>query len=265
MSKPSEPNVDDLRVPRRVTIELGAAVVPVDDVSLDYAVSWTVYKHRDDWEVLVTPNLHHLRVVRGAPSAAEPYSAAGLSLADGWPVAWLASRVAGRRVDRVIGAELFQKVIEQTVTKKPLVLIGGTPSPGLEALFHRCRNRGWSVSSEPAPRSELVDPTSRAALVSRVARAGSGGIVVIGVGAPLQESIACEIAKMPGSGAILCLGMSINFSSGVARRAPRIVQSFRLEWAYRALQEPRRLFKRYAQDLLALPHFIRANPRPPRK
>ena len=83
--------------------------------------------------------------------------------------------------------------------------------------------------------------------------------MVIGVGAPLQEEIAAEIASQPGHGAILCLGNAINFSSGVARRAPRVAQAMRLEWAYRAIREPRRLLARYVKDLLILPVLMREN------
>lgn len=245
----------------RVTIRVGSAFVPVDDVSLDYAVSWVTDYQREYWEVLVTPNLHHLRVVRSSPQIAERYSSAALSLADGWPVSWLASRVMGRRVERVVGADLFQALVRQPGEGARLVLIGGTAGPELDRLCERCHELGWRVHSEPAPRNELVDPRLRAELVSRVAAEGSGGIVVVGVGAPLQEELATEIAASPGRGVILCLGMSINFSSGVARRAPEFMRVLRLEWVYRALSEPRRLLMRYIKDSVVLISLTRQNPR----
>jgi exopolysaccharide biosynthesis WecB/TagA/CpsF family protein len=253
--------VGDPRVQPRVTIRVGSAVVPVDDVSLDYAISWVTDNQRDCWQVMVTPNLHHLRVVCGSPRISERYSGAAMSLADGWPVAWLASRVSGRPFERVVGADLFQKLVERPGESTRLVLVGGTAGRELDGLLHRCRQRGWQVCSEPAPRIELVDPELRAELVKRVALVGSGGIVVIGVGAPLQEQLATEIAASPGRGAILCLGMSINFSSGLARRAPTGLSALRLEWAYRALSEPRRLLMRYVKDSLVLISLMRENPR----
>ncbi|WP_370464831.1 WecB/TagA/CpsF family glycosyltransferase [Mycolicibacterium sp. P1-18] len=208
---------------------------------------------------MVTPNLHHMRIVRASPVVAEPYNSAALSLADGWPVAWVASRVAGRRVGRVSGADFFQTLICQPGQNGRLLLIGGTAGPHLDKLVERCRATGWQVTSEPAPRAELDDPRRRLDLVARSADAATGGIVVIGVGAPLQEQLATEIAAGPGCGVILCLGMSINFSSGFAQRAPRLAQILRLEWAFRALSEPRRLLVRYAKDSLVLPSLLREN------
>lgn len=255
-------NADEFsHVPTRVTIELGRAAVPIDIVSMDQVIPWIQSKRRSCWEVMVTPNLHHLRVVRNAPDIANRYSDAALSLADGWPVAWLASRVSGRRVDRVVGENVFEKLIEQPGNGCPLVLVGGTPGQHLDGLLARCRRLGWDTSSEPAPRSELVDPAMRAELVSRVARSGSGGVIVLGVGAPRQEQLAAEISARPGSGAVLCLGMSINFSSGVARGTPKLIQNLGLEWAYRASQEPRRLLARYAMDSTVLPSLLLRNPR----
>lgn len=261
MSMHDRMGADGSRAPTRVTIQLGRAVVPIDIVSMDYAISWIMDNRRDRWEVMVTPNLHHLRVVRSSPDMAERYTDAALSLADGWPVAWLASRVAGRPVERVVGEIVFGNLVERPGEGTRLVLVGGTPGPELDAFLHRCRQLGWYVSSEPAPRAELVDPALRAELVTRIAQAGSGGIVVIGVGAPRQEELAYEISALPGSGAVLCLGNSINFSSGVARATPPFFQALGLEWAYRSIQEPIRLLPRYAKDSLVLPFLMRENPR----
>ena len=245
----------------RVSIDLGRAAVPIDIISIEQVIAWIKDNQRDCWEVMVTPNLHHLRVIRSSPDIAERYTSAALSLADGWPVAWLASRVSGRRVERVVGENVFEQLIAEAGRGAPLVLVGGTEGAKLDGLLERCRRAGWEVSSEPALRPELDDPQLRSKLVTRVARAGNGGVVVLGVGAPRQEQLAAEISAMPGHGALLCLGMSINFSSGVARGTPKVLQNLGLEWAYRASQEPRRLMTRYAMDSTVLPALLRQNRR----
>lgn len=252
---------ESTHAPSRIEIDLGTARVPIDAVSLEDAVSWVIQSPRSDWQVLVTPNLHHLRIVRRSSRLAERYAAAALSLPDGWPVAWLATRVSGRRVERVTGADLFQTLIERDGEGIPLVLVGGTPGAELDDLFGRLRRLGWQLWTESAPRTELDDPHLRSDLVARIADAGCGGVVVIGVGTPRQEELASEIAVLQGRGAILCLGMSINFSSGAARRAPNAVRFLHLEWLYRASTEPRRLLMRYVKDSLILQSLIRLNPR----
>jgi N-acetylglucosaminyldiphosphoundecaprenol N-acetyl-beta-D-mannosaminyltransferase len=243
----------------RVMVNVGRSTVPVDVISHSDVLTWIFERERQRWEVVVTPNLHHLRIARESPVVAARYAEAALSLADGWPVAMLASRVAGRRVEQVVGADLFESIVQQPVSGRRLVLMGGTAGPHMNDLSDRCRHRGWQVHLEPAPRSELEDVNRRAALVGRVAEIGSGGTVVIGVGMPLQEEIALEVARQPGNGVILCLGNSINFSSGAVSRAPRMFRSLHLEWMYRAMSEPRRLMKRYFGDALVLTPLFRLN------
>jgi exopolysaccharide biosynthesis WecB/TagA/CpsF family protein len=74
-------------------------------------------------------------------------------------------------------------------------------------------------------------------------------VVLVGVGCPKQEKwIAAHKDKMPGVKIWMALGATIDFEAGLIKRAPVIWQKMYLEWFYRFLQEPRRLFKRYFID-----------------
>ena len=74
-------------------------------------------------------------------------------------------------------------------------------------------------------------------------------VVVVGVGCPKQEKwIAAHKDKMPGVKIWMALGATIDFEAGIVKRAPKIWQKMYMEWFYRFLQEPRRLFKRYFID-----------------
>lgn len=236
----------------RVRLNVGATAIPIDAVTMDEAVAAVVSMNEPGWRYVVTPNLNHLRRVKDDPRAAVVYEDAFLSLPDGWPVGWLASRVTGRSVDRVCGSDLFARILALPGRGKPLGLVGGQAGPGLTALMARAESNGWKPFQEPALRPEIEDPARRRALLGRLVSRGDGGIVVLGVGAPRDEDLARSIAGMAGRGLVLCLGMSINFSSGLAKRAPRAVQSLKLEWAHRALQEPGRLVPRYLRDARVL-------------
>ena len=68
----------------------------------------------------------------------------------------------------------------------------------------------------------------------------------LAMGAPQSELVAQRLANRgKARGVALCIGASIEFLSGARRRAPRWTQRLGLEWAFRLLSEPRRLWRRY--------------------
>ncbi len=74
----------------------------------------------------------------------------------------------------------------------------------------------------------------------------SANVVLVGVGCPKQEKwIEAHKAQMPNVNIWMALGATIDFEAGNVKRAPLIWRKLCLEWFYRFLQEPQRLFKRY--------------------
>ena len=77
-------------------------------------------------------------------------------------------------------------------------------------------------------------------------------VVWVGLGTPRQDFEAFSIARNLNTNAI-CVGAAFDFLAGDLREAPKLIQKYGLEWLYRLLQEPRRLFSRY---FFGIPHFI---------
>jgi exopolysaccharide biosynthesis WecB/TagA/CpsF family protein len=74
-------------------------------------------------------------------------------------------------------------------------------------------------------------------------------VVLVGVGCPKQEKwIDKHKAMMPGVDIWMALGATIDFEAGNIKRAPKIWQKLCLEWFYRFIQEPKRMYKRYFFD-----------------
>lgn len=237
---------------RRLHIRVGQANMPIDIVSRSKALEAILSATAESWGYVVTPNAQHLQILRQRPDLRDIYGGARFSLADGWPVAVISSMVARAPVERVPGSDLMEAVLDSNGAGRPLVFVGGNDGDFWRRLAARARATNWDPLHEPAPRAELEDPRTREALLTRVGASALGGIVVVGVGAPRQELLARELCERPGNGVVLCLGMSINFSSGAIRRAPKWLQAVGLEWAHRALLEPRRLLPRYAENFLTL-------------
>ena len=74
-------------------------------------------------------------------------------------------------------------------------------------------------------------------------------VVLVGVGCPKQEKwIDAHKTKMPKVDIWMALGATIDFEAENIKRAPRIFQMLYMEWFYRFLQEPKRMYKRYFVD-----------------
>jgi N-acetylglucosaminyldiphosphoundecaprenol N-acetyl-beta-D-mannosaminyltransferase len=71
------------------------------------------------------------------------------------------------------------------------------------------------------------------------------GCIFIGVGVPRQELLAVRLKEKHPSSVIICVGNFFNFYFNFQKRAPIIFQKFGLEWFFRLILEPKRLFYRY--------------------
>lgn len=246
------------------TVLVGEVAVPVNTVTMDGAVANIIAGCSEPWSYVVTPNLHHMLMVDQGLIESSIYVKARLSLADGWPVARMASLRAGVPVERVAGSDLLEAILRTCGEGRPLVMVGGSSRESVKPLLDRARRFGWVPHHEPAPPADMDDPHKRSEILESATRFGRGGIVVLGLGAPKQERAAQELVKFAGNGVILCLGMSINFSSGEVKRAGKNVQRLRAEWVHRLLSEPRRLAPRYLRDARFYLRFRRMNMRPTR-
>lgn len=84
-------------------------------------------------------------------------------------------------------------------------------------------------------------------------------VLLVGVGAPKQEKWIMKYRnRMPGVDLFMALGATIDFEAGTLKRAPTIWQKIGMEWLYRCLKEPKRLFKRYfIDDMLFFYYFTK--------
>ena len=74
-------------------------------------------------------------------------------------------------------------------------------------------------------------------------------VVLVGVGCPKQEKwIDIHKGQMPGVDIWMALGATIDFEAGNIKRAPKMWRAMYMEWFYRFLQEPKRMFRRYFID-----------------
>jgi N-acetylglucosaminyldiphosphoundecaprenol N-acetyl-beta-D-mannosaminyltransferase len=199
--------------------------------------------------VAVTPNVDHLVRLDAQPELQRLYRNADYLFADGMPVVW-ASRLFGVPLPgRVTGADLLPALCERARAGGwKVVVVGG--QPGHEAvLLDGFAVRFPGLDLEVITPSMAFDPLGPEghAVAERV-RAVAPHITFVCVGMPKQERWALHHAdKLPG-GVMLCAGAAMEFAAGLRRRAPAWMQHAGLEWCWRVMQEPARLWRRYLID-----------------
>jgi N-acetylglucosaminyldiphosphoundecaprenol N-acetyl-beta-D-mannosaminyltransferase len=196
---------------------------------------------------VATLNIDVVRMLHQRPELWEVWDDKTLILADGMPLVW-ASRVQGTPLPaRVAGSSLIFSLSGAAARNRARVLLlGGSPTVAEEAAAVLTRkNAGLQVAGIICPPFGFdQDPAGMASLREAVVRT-KPDIVYACFGFPKQEYVIRYLRETLPATWFLGLGASFNFVSGEVRRAPVWMQRVGLEWSWRLMMEPRRLFKRY--------------------
>ena len=191
---------------------------------------------------VVTPNVDHLVRLEHDTVLATLYAQAWLTVCDS-RVLELIGRMSGERIDIAPGSDLTARLFDAAIDPaEPLTIIGGNRAV-IDAVTARygLKDVRWH---EP-PMGLRSNPEAVAECARFVAENPSR-FVLICVGSPQQEMIAeACLDRGDCTGVGLCVGASLDFLGGKARRAPVWIQRARLEWLHRLVQEPGRMWRRY--------------------
>lgn len=166
---------------------------------------------------------------------------------DGMPLVWGLRALGLEGAVRVRGPDLVLAVAAQAAAEgQPIALYGGSPkaSKGLEArLLELYPTLKIALTHSPPYRPLTAEED--AADIDRLNRSGAR-IVLVGLGCPKQERwMAAHTNALPC--VLIGVGAAFDYHAGLVREAPRWLQEAGLEWLFRLLMEPRRLWRRYAR------------------
>jgi len=173
---------------------------------------------------------------------------------DGQPVRWALNVLHGARLpERVYGPTLMRRICEAAAERSLGVYFYGGRPEVLDRLAARLSTsipRLPTAGHSSSPYRPLT-PAGDADEIERI-RASGARIVVVGLGCPRQERWASAHRDELGV-PLVCVGAAFDFHAGTLRQAPAWMQRAGLEWLFRMLMEPRRLWRRYAKHI---PIFI---------
>jgi len=179
---------------------------------------------------------------------------AGLVTPDGMPLVWL-SRIRGfRQVDRVYGPDLMLALCERSVVRGYRQFFYGGAEGVPEQLADSLRRRfpGLQVAGAYSPPFRPLTPEEDAEIVQMINEADAD-IVWVGLSTPKQELWMADHLGRVKAPVMIGVGAAFDFHTGRKPQAPRWMQRAGLEWLFRLLTEPRRLWKRY---LINNPVFV---------
>ena len=179
------------------------------------------------------------------PRLAEIVNNAGMATPDGMPLVWL-GRWRGFQISRVYGPDLMLKMSNQGRVRRLRHYYYGSTDIVLNRLRNRLVQRfpGLEVAGMHAPpfRALTADEiVATAALIN----AAHPDIVWVGLGTPKQDEWVGQFRPLLEAPVLVAVGAAFDFHAGTVRQAPRWVMHMGLEWLFRLLMEPRRLWRRY--------------------
>lgn len=199
-----------------------------------------------DFAYVVTPNVDHIvRLSRADDTVWQAYRGAALCVCDSRILSGLA-RTCGLALPVTTGSDLVHALfLDILKAGDEVCLIGGSA----ELAAELARRFPVLVIHHHAPPMGLAgDRDARARAVAFAAQAAAR-VTLLAVGSPQQELLALDMARSgTARGTALCIGAGVEFLLGIRARAPRLIQRVGLEWAWRLLVEPRRMWRRYLVD-----------------
>jgi N-acetylglucosaminyldiphosphoundecaprenol N-acetyl-beta-D-mannosaminyltransferase len=235
--------------PRRVNI-LGVGVSPVNmDQAVREIEGWI--SERRSHYVCIT-NIHGIVESQGDSALRQIHNSAGLVTPDGMPLVWASHLLGFPHVERVYGPDLVLALCERSASRGYRHYFFGS-APGVAGQMADClrqRFPGLAVAGTYAPPFHPLTAEDDDRIVKAINRARPD-IVWVGLSTPKQERwMAAHIGRV-NAAALIGVGAAFDFLSGSKRQAPRWMQRSGLEWFFRVLTEPRRLWRRYATNIPA--------------
>jgi N-acetylglucosaminyldiphosphoundecaprenol N-acetyl-beta-D-mannosaminyltransferase len=182
------------------------------------------------------------------------HNRAGLVTPDGMPLVWVSRLLGHRRTSRVYGPDLMRALTAVSATKgyRQFYYGGNDGVAALLAATMARQHPGLVVCGTHTPPFRKLTAEEDAAVVETINTA-KPDIVWVGLSTPKQEYWMASHMGRIDAPVMIGVGAAFDFLTGLKRQAPPWMQRSGLEWLFRLVSEPRRLWRRYAS---IVPRFI---------
>ena len=201
-------------------------------------------RERDLPNFVAVTGMHGVMEARHSPVFKAILDEAGLVVPDGMPLVWLGRRKGFTMRRRVYGPELMQTFCKNTADRYRHFFYGGAPGVS-DLLANGLRQQyGIRVAGTYSPPFHPLSPEEERDIVQMI-REASPDVLWVGLSTPKQEKWMRAFRDRLNVPVMVGVGAAFDFATGKAKQAPPWMQENGLEWLFRLLTEPRRLWRRY--------------------
>jgi len=203
---------------------------------------WISERHRSHF-VAVT-GMHGVTEAQQEPAFKQILNSADLVVPDGMPLLWR-GRWAGYPLQRrVAGSELMAAFCRATADRYSHFLYGGAPGVPEQLAEALTRQYGIRIAGTYSPPFRALTEREKQEVAARIETA-KPDVLWVGLSTPKQERWMAEYRERLHVPVLLGVGAAFDFHTGRLKRAPSWMQENGLEWLFRLVMEPRRLWRRY--------------------
>lgn len=204
--------------------------------------------------IVFTPNVDHLMKLQKDSEFVKAYEKADFRICDSQILMYAAKFLGTPIKAKISGSDLFPLFCEHHRDNQDIkiFLLGGADGIPQQAQQNINQRIGRQIVVDAhSPSFGFEKDEAECQKILTLIRQSSANVLVIGVGAPKQEKwIAKYYNQLPNINIFMGVGAAIDFEAGNKPRAPEFISNLGLEWLFRLLLEPKRLWKRYLlQDI----------------
>ena len=220
--------------------------VNIAAINMDWLLDFTDKNIKDlSGDYMCVSNVHTTVTSYEEPDYCAVQNGGIMAIPDGGPLSTVGRKRGFKDMSRTTGTSYMGEIFEISAKKGYRHYFYGSTEQTLEKLYQKLNEQypGIQIAGMYSPPFRPMTEEEDAAVIERINQT-EPDFVWVGLGAPKQEK---WMAAHQGSvkGFMVGVGAGFDYFAGNIERAPKWMQNSNLEWVYRLLQDPRRLFSRY--------------------
>lgn len=241
-------------LPRQYEHRVDKALIPtcnimgvdIAAINIDWLLEFTdKYIHSLSGDYMCVSNVHTTVTAYEIPEYRTIQNSGIMAIPDGGPLSSIGRKRGFKEMERTTGPSYMEEIFRVSAEKGYRHFFYGSTEETLEKMYSELTRRypGIQIAGMYSPPFRPLTKVEDNKIIDKINHVNAD-FVWVGLGAPKQEQWMAEHhGKVHGF--MVGIGAGFDYFAGNIKRAPGWMQKVNLEWLYRLLQEPRRLFRRY--------------------